>query len=97
MVSGASWQYAGWPTHRLRSYGGDFDLYARLCFTHNALTRMETHVLPCTDADTNTRGYTLVYEHHTDRHTLTATQIDEGTHFPDMTRFRQTFASQTEE
>jgi len=60
----------------------DFDLNARARFTHNALTRMETHVLLCTDADTNTREcvcvcvcvhvcshthtHTQVYEHHTD-------------------------------
>lgn len=37
-------------------------------------------MLPCTDADTNTRVYTLVYDHHTDRHILTGTQIEEGAH-----------------
>lgn len=35
-------------------------------------------MLPCRDADTNTRVYKLAYEHHTDRHTLTGTQIEEA-------------------
>lgn len=68
---------ADWLTEELWR---DFDLHARPCFTHNALSRIETHMLPSTGADINTHVYTLVYEHHTVRNTLIGSQINAGTH-----------------
>lgn len=81
MESGASWPYAGWLANWLtKELWRYFDLHARPCFTHNALSRIETHMLPRTGADINTHAYTLVYEHYTVRHTLIGSQINAGTH-----------------